>query len=136
MQPDQAATLFEPTDAVAPGDAYWLEVKLIAQNTEEGPNRSYTSQLLSGAGKDITKMSRDRGIRHGGLLLILFTEDALVAAHDLCAWEDRCLETGLAIGTPADRTFALANRNGHTSCHCALYPVLFDACAARGSSVP
>ena len=86
--PEAAATLFRDDHAVSLEDAFWLEVKVVAQFTEEGANARYSSQLLSTVQDDIAKLSRDRGILHAGLLIVLFTANAEIADHDLGIWQD------------------------------------------------
>ncbi|MHC4416778.1 MAG: hypothetical protein ACYS0G_16025 [Planctomycetota bacterium] len=121
--PEQDPTLFDPPDAVALDDAFWLEVKVIAQFTTEGANRSYASALLSAARQDVTKLSRDPDIAHAGLLIVLFALDEQVTEHDLDAWESRCLEAGLPIGSPARSRFSIADRLGNRLCAVVVYPV-------------
>jgi len=119
----QRSTLFDPPDAVDPEDAFWLEAKVVAQFTEEGANRNYASQLLAPVRQDVAKLSKDRGILHAGLLLVLFTRDEIVANHDLAIWEDRCLRKGLPIAAPSCRTVPITNRLGHEIFTLRLYPV-------------
>jgi len=123
-QPDARATLFEPADAVELDDAFWLEAKVVAQYTPEGPNRNYASQLLSTVRQDVMKLSKDPEILHAGLLIVLFVSEAVVAEHDLGVWQDRCLQRGLPIAVPALRTFTLTDRLGHATCAIAVYPVM------------
>ena len=125
--PSREPTLFDPPDAVALDEAFWLEVKVVCQFTPEGPNQRYASQLLSTVREDVTKLSRNRGIRHSGLLIILFAEDQPTAEHDLAAWLDRCLQRGLPVGAPSLRTFGITDRLGNGVCAVALYPVARDA---------
>jgi len=122
-EPDAKATLFDPPDAVDLDDAFWLEVKVVAQFTPGGPNRNYSSQLLSTVGQDVMKLSRDRGILHAGILIVLFVREAAVAEHDLGIWQDRCLQRGLPIGAPSVRMLSLTDRLGNGVCALALYPV-------------
>ncbi|MDY7109989.1 MAG: hypothetical protein SYC29_15260 [Planctomycetota bacterium] len=122
-EPDAKATLFERSDAVEPDEAFWLEVKLVAQFTEEGANRNYTSQLLSGVRHDVTKLSKDRDILHSGLLIVLFVHDAIVAEHDLGVWLDRSLQHGLPVGAPSVRMMPMTDRLGNGVCAVAVYPV-------------
>ncbi|MEM7227620.1 MAG: hypothetical protein AAF432_02285 [Planctomycetota bacterium] len=122
-EPDRDDTLFAPTDAVPLEEAFWLEVKTVSQFRETGANSTYASQLLSTVKQDITKLSRDDDVRHGGLLLLLFVADADIAHHDLRVWQDRCIERGLPIGAPSERHIQLTNRHGHGTCFLALYPV-------------
>jgi hypothetical protein len=121
--PDAASTLFDPADAVDLDDAFWLEVKVVAQYAGEGPNRNYASQLLSTVRDDVTKLSKDPGILHAGLLIVLFVHEPIVAEHDLGIWQDRCLERGLPIAAPSVRSFPINDRIGNAVCAAALYPV-------------
>lgn len=120
---EQKATLFDDPNAVDLDEAFWLEVKIVAQFREDGPNRQYASQLLSAVRQDVTKLSRDEGILHAGLLIVLFVQNELVADHDLSVWQDKCLERGLPIAAPNRRSFSIADRMGHSLCSLALYPV-------------
>ena len=122
-EPDAKATLFDSPDAVELDDAFWLEVKVVAQFTPEGPNRNYSSQLLSTVHQDVMKLSRDRGILHAGILIVLFVRDTAVAEHDLGIWQDRCLQRGLPIGAPSMRMLPMTDRLGNGVCALALYPV-------------
>jgi len=117
------ATLFEPADAIPFDEAFWLEVKTVAQHTIDGPNASYASQLLSTIRQDITKLAKDRGILHAGLLILMFVGDETVAAHDLGIWQDRCLKRGMPIAAPSRRNVPITDRMGNTVCAIALYPV-------------
>jgi hypothetical protein len=121
--PDRRATLFDRPDAVDLDDAFWLEVKAVAQFTDEGANANYSGQLLSSVRQDVTKLSKDRDILHAGLLILLFVRDEIVAEHDLGIWQDKCLERGLPIGAPSVRRVPIADRLGNGICEVALYPV-------------
>ncbi len=117
------ATLFDSPDAVDFDDAFWLEVKVVAQFTPEGANGGYAGQLLSTVRQDVTKLSKDDGILHAGLLIVLFVAEPAIAEHDLGIWQDRCLERGLPIGAPYRREVPIADRLGNRVCSIALYPV-------------
>jgi len=121
--PDAKATLFDEPGAVDLEDGFWLEVKTVAQYTEEGPNVHYSSQLLSTVRYDVTKLSKDETILHAGLLIVLFVADPVVAEHDLGIWQDRCLRRGLPIGAPCLREIPITDRLGNCVCSIALYPV-------------
>lgn len=121
--PEAATTMFEPADAVALEDAFWLECKIVHQFTSDGPNPRYSPQLLSTVGQDVTKLAKDRVILHAGLLLVLFVADLAVADHDLTVWEDRCLEKSLPIGAPSARSIDMTDRIGNRACRIAVYPV-------------
>jgi hypothetical protein len=122
-EPDAKATLFDPPEAVELDEAFWLEVKVVAQFTPEGPNRNYASQLLSTVGQDVTKLSKDPDILRAGILIVLFVRDAIVAEHDLGVWQDRCLERGLPIGAPSLRMLSMTDRLGNGVCAISVYPV-------------
>ncbi len=121
--PETAATLFEDQSAVALEDAFWLEVKVVSQFVEEGGNGAYSSNLLSTVREDVTKLSKDRGILHAGLLILLFTATPEIAEHDLGIWQDKCLEKGLPIAAPCSRTIPISDRRGNRFCTIRIYPV-------------
>ncbi|MBT8485743.1 MAG: hypothetical protein HKO59_13770 [Phycisphaerales bacterium] len=121
--PDRRATLFDDPDAVDLDEALWLEVKVVLQHTEEGPNARYASSLLSTVRQDVAKLSKDDGILHAALLIVLFVADAMVAEHDLGIWQNKCLDRGLPIGAPYRRTREITDRLGNRACVIALYPV-------------
>jgi len=116
-------TLFDAPDAIPLDEAFWLEVKVVAQFTPEGPNARYASQLLSTVREDVCKLSEESGILHAGLLLVLFVHDDQVADHDLKIWQDHCLERGLPIGAPSRRAIPIGDRHGNALCVISLYPV-------------
>ncbi|MEO0715504.1 MAG: hypothetical protein AAFY58_00790, partial [Planctomycetota bacterium] len=86
----------ERPEGVEPGDAMWVEVKVVGQHCYEagvpGPNRTYAGELLA-AGRDAKKLGTARGLVHGAVMLVLFAADEVVARHDLGAalhrWMDR-----------------------------------------------
>jgi hypothetical protein len=116
-------TLFDDPDALDLDEAFWLEVKIVSQFTREGPNRNYSGQLLSAVREDVTKLAKDPRILQAGLLIMLFVREPAVAEHDLRIWQDRCLERGLPIGSPAQRCIPIKDRHGHGCCSIAVYPV-------------
>jgi hypothetical protein len=120
---DAQATLFAPANAVLLEDAFWLEVKVVHQFLMEGANSGYSSQLLSTVRGDVTKLSKDPGILHAALLIVLFVRDAAVAHHDLRIWQDRCLERALPIKAPSIREVTITDRLGNGCCVCAVYGV-------------
>lgn len=119
----KAQTLFEPPDAAGFDDAFWLEIKVVSQFTIEGPNANYSSQLLSGVRHDVTKLSKDPGILHAGLLIVLFVHNHEIAAHDLRIWQERCLSRGLPIGAPSQRFIPVTDRMSNTIAAVSLFPV-------------
>lgn len=123
QQEDARSTLFESPDACALDEAFWLEVKVVHQYTLHGANAGYASQLLSTVRQDVSKLSRDDGILHAGLLIVLFVASGEVAQHDLRIWRERCLARSLPIGAPYERTFSMTDRLGNACCHLSLHPV-------------
>lgn len=122
-QPDQLDTLFDSPDAVDLDEAYWLEVKVVHQFTPDGPNSSYSSELLSTVRRDVRKLSSEPGILRAGLLIVLFVADPRVAEHDLHMWEQRCIERSYPIEPPIRRDVPIIDRHGNDTCALALYPV-------------
>lgn len=116
-------TLFDTPNAVDPEQAYWLEVKTVAQYESEGPFRGYSKELLSPVAEDVKKLWSDALIFHAGLLLVLFNENKDVAEHDLVAWHRRCLDRGYPVAVPAVRGFPISNRVGNGWCSVALFGV-------------
>jgi hypothetical protein len=123
LQEESRGTLFDPPDAMPFDEAFWLEIKTVAQFTPDGPNANYSSQLLSTVRDDVTKLSKDHGILHAALLIILFVREQRIADHDLDIWQNKCLERGLPIGAPARRCIAITDRHGNAACAIAVYPV-------------
>ncbi len=123
QEPEAAATLFDDPSAVPLGEAFWLEVKVVAQFSAAGPNAAWSSELLGTVRKDIAKLAADPGIFHAGLLIVLWVEHQDIASHDLEVWQDRCLDQGYPIGAPAERRLALQDRVGNQQGVARLYPV-------------
>jgi hypothetical protein len=133
-QDEAETTLFasnaaaEQTPGIPPEEAYWIEVKLVGQfcysNGVPGPNRTYTSELLTTVASDIPKLARDEHIRHAALLLILFTADRATADHDLAAFVHKCLDRGLPVSTPSVARVEVPDLIGNTLCTVAAVPVL------------
>lgn len=119
-------TLFEafatPVDpnAAAPDEAMWIEIKVIAQvafvNGVPGPNRSWASGLTGAVTADLRKLSRERAIVSGAVLLVMFTADAAIATHDLNIALHRALDRGVAFRGSRTTTFAIADRIGNAAC--------------------
>lgn len=106
-----------------PGDAMWLEVKVVGQIAfEHGvpmANRAYGSQLVRGVVGDLTKLGRDPLIVHGAAVMVVFTADQHTAEHDLLVVAHKCVDKGLTAASPIVRTLAILDRVG-------------NACAAVG----
>ncbi len=123
QDPQAAATLFDDPDAVPLNRAYWLEVKTVAQFTPEGPNAAWSSELLGTVRSDVSKLAKDSMILNAALLIVLWTATREVANNDLGIWQNRCIDHGLPIGAPAERTLAIQDRLGNTCCVFRIYPV-------------
>jgi len=116
-------TLFDNGESVDPEAAYWLEIKTVAQHETSGPFARYSAELLSPVMKDVKKIWSDGVIQHGGLLIVLFTEDQETAEHDLAVWHERCLRKGFPVGQPAVRGLGVTNRIGNAWCSVAVFGV-------------
>ena len=116
-------TLFDATPAADEAEAYWLEVKTVAQYETDGPFAGYSRELLSPVAQDVKKLWMDSGIAAAGLLLVLFNESKEVAVHDLRAWHQRCIQRGFPVGAPAVRGFEIPDRIGNRWCHAAVFGV-------------
>ncbi len=122
-EPQVKGTLFDSVDACDPEEAYWLEVKSVAQYETGGPFARYSAELLAPVAADVQKLWGDGRIFHAGLLLVLFTADRDVAEHDIAAWHRRCLDRGYPVATPATRGFEITERVGNGYCAAALFGV-------------
>ena len=116
-------TLFDAQPAVDAEGAYWLEVKTLAQFETDGPFRRYSAELLQPVTKDVKKIWSDGVIRHGGLLVLLFTASQEIAEHDLAAWHGRCIDKGFPVGPPSVRGFEMTDRLGNAWCAVGVFGV-------------
>lgn len=116
-------SLFDDPEAVDLDVALWVEAKVVHQFQIDGANAGYSSQLLSTVRHDVTKLSKDDGILHAALLIVLFVRDGAVVEHDLNVWQSRCLERGLPIGAPYRRRLEITDRIGNGVCAVELVPV-------------
>lgn len=116
-------TLFDSRPATDADAAYWLEIKTVAQFETSGAFRRYSAELLSPVTRDVKKIWSDGVIKHGGLLLVLFTADRQTAEHDLAAWHKRCIDRGYPVGPPAVRGFSITDRVGNGWCAAAVFGV-------------
>ncbi|USN99614.1 MAG: hypothetical protein H6810_02825 [Phycisphaeraceae bacterium] len=114
-------------DAVEPGDALWLEIKVVAQHRYRhgvpGPNRSYSSELVDGPASDAAKLECDTIIRHAAAVVVLFTEGEDVARHDLLEMAHRLLDRDLPVGTPIIECGPIHDRAGNACVAVALLPM-------------
>ncbi|MFN7020598.1 MAG: hypothetical protein ACK4WH_04620 [Phycisphaerales bacterium] len=99
-----------------PEEAYWLEVKVIAQTCYThgvpGPNSGYSGELRRAA-RDLVKLNDDPGIARGGLLVVLFGESEQVTHHDLAVLTHLCLDRDLPIGSPTFASRPIHDRIGN-----------------------
>jgi hypothetical protein len=121
--PEAQLGLFAPADAVALVDAAWLEVKVVAQHNERGPNRAYAAALQRPVWKDIAKLAADPHILHGAAVLVLFTADAAIAGHDLDVWSSGASVRGLRLQPREQRSVAIGDRLGNRLCTVAVLPL-------------
>ena len=122
---ESMAESMEPEGAVVEaGEAYWLEVKAVAQVAyvagTPGPNASYASQLIGGPGADVVKLAREPTIEHGGAMVVLFAHDAETAEHDLGLMFHKLLDKGLPISVSVWETIEIEDRAGNGACAVAL----------------
>lgn len=131
---ERAATLFagagsEPASVVGalPEDAFWLEVKSVAQvSYVEGVpigNRSYGSQLVRGPAVDLAKLAREPMVSAGGVMVLLFAGEEAVARHDLGVMVSALLERDLPIRSPETEVVEIADRAGNTCVAVCLVPL-------------
>ncbi len=114
----EAGTLFsglggpEPA-GIDPSDAYWLEVKVVAQhayvNAIPGPNASFAADLTRCAG-DLAKLTKEPRLLHAGLLLLLFADTEETATHDAGVFLERCLDRGIEFSSPASASVPIRER--------------------------
>lgn len=117
------ATLFDDPDAAAPEEATWVEMKTVAQFTEEGPNPRYAAELGGAIRADARKLAADPSIVRAALVVLLFVQHPEIARHDLMVWLEQSLDRGVPVGVPSVRLVPIAERLGHAACAVAVFPV-------------
>lgn len=112
---------------VPAGDAYWVEVKAVAQHAfVDGvpvANRSYASQLVRGAMGDLVKLASDASIWAGAAVMVLFCEGEGIARHDLGVLGHELLNREAPMGSPEIGGVAIEDRAGNAWCGIGVYPV-------------
>ncbi len=113
--------------ACPPEEAYWLEIKTVAQFAYSagvpGPNRSYASELSRSLLSDVGKLSKDRRIHHAAAAVVLFTADQATSDHDLAIVSHRLLDRELPIQPPLRASFPVLDRVGNALCTVMLVPL-------------
>lgn len=103
-----------------PEDALWLEVKTLGQFCfKRGvpvPNTTYAAELTQAVFDDLAKLSHEPLIRHGALVLVLFTIDKATAEHDVGVAMHRALDKGVAFRSPITGGFEISDRIGNGWC--------------------
>lgn len=123
VEEESVSTLFAPERSTEPGQALWLEVKVVAQFTEEGANVSYASALQQPVRQDVAKLARAAAIDHAAVLLVLFTAGVEVARHDIEVWQNRCAQRGSPVQPPYLRHIEIVDRLGNACCTIALFRI-------------
>ncbi len=123
-----AAPLFAGADpAEAVSDAFWLEMKAVAQLAfVDGipmPNASYGALLVGGPAADVAKLARDAAIERGGVLVLLFGAEGAVVEHDLAAMATELVRRNLPIALPSVEVIAITDRVGNAVCGVCLVPL-------------
>jgi len=125
-------------------DAFWLEVKVVAQHAfVDGvprPNAAWSSQLVSSLTHDLAKLAAHHhhdaarpgsSLPNAALLLVVFAETPELIAHDLPIAFHRALDKAVAFRSPLHASrrdassppgFAIADRIGNAWCQCILVP--------------
>lgn len=115
------------SDVVTAGEAFWMEIKSIAQHAYvdgvPSPNRSYATQLVKGLMQDVIKLASDPSIWHAGTLLVVFAEEESIASHDIAAAGHTMLSEDVPIGVPEISGVAIEDRAGNAWCGLGLFPV-------------
>ncbi|RMH14308.1 MAG: hypothetical protein D6695_01610 [Planctomycetota bacterium] len=110
-----------------PQDAFWLEVKSVAQiGYVEGvpvPNRSYASQLVRGPALDLIKLAREPLIESAGVAVIVFGAEAPLVRHDLQAMATALIDRDLPISSPTIEILPIADRVGNACAGVCLVPL-------------
>ena len=120
-------------DTVRPEDAFWLEIKSVAQYAYRdgvpGPNRSYAAEMVNGPAADVCKLIGDGIIERAALALILFTESEDIARNDIDQTAHALLDMGLPVGIPDIASTPIADRAGNAAATVAVF-------TARGLGFP
>lgn len=127
---ETAIDLHEPDpDDALPQDAFWIEVKSVAQfSYVDGvprPNTKYTSEMLGGPESDVIKLASDPLIHFGASLIVLFSKEQETGYHDIAASAAAMIEHDLPISLPEIQSFEITNYAGNEWCTLGLIPIRF-----------
>jgi len=135
VRDNAVGTLFEPIaqahepepDEITPQDAYWVEVKSVAQfsyvDGVPGPNASYTHELLDGPRRDVIKLGSEPLIHHGAVLIMLFSQEQKIGVHDITQTARTMIDHDLPISMPVVESFPITNHASNAWCTLGLIPV-------------
>lgn len=87
-------------------------------------HRGYGPQFRQAVVADLRKMAAEPLIHHGGLLLIVFNENAAVASKDLARFESLLIQA--LAGFRHERSLRIQDRIGHHLCIVALWPIIYS----------
>jgi hypothetical protein len=104
-------------------EPWWIELKLVAQFNESGPNKRFRSVVRRAAVDDVVKLACDPDVPRRALLLVLHTASTQDSEQGVLAFASRCADEGLPIEVPRVRHVPLVDRLGNRDCALALVPV-------------
>ena len=114
-------------EACDPADAFWVEIKVIAQHRYiDGvpvPNTKYAHDMLSGPCTDVVKLAADPLVRHAGVLVVMFNEVEEAGVHDITMAMREMIDRELPVGMPEYDAFPICDHAGNAWCTLALIPV-------------
>ncbi|QQE11470.1 hypothetical protein JD969_18550 [Planctomycetota bacterium] len=122
--PELSGTLFgDAVESVSAEEAYWMEVKVVREFDYGQLSKKYSNDLKCPVKNDILKIWSDGRLKHGGLLLMLYTADQATGMRDVLKWYELIQQKGLPIRYPALKDFKITERTGNGWCTIALFEV-------------
>lgn len=113
--------------SVGTEDAFWLEVKTVAQyayiDGVPQPDRSYGSRLVRGPSEDLLKLAREERIVSGGALMLLFGSEEAGVRHDLGVMVQRMIDRDVPIASPSVVVVPIMDRAGNAACGVCVVPL-------------
>jgi hypothetical protein len=111
---------------IPPDEAAWVEIKVVAQfaftHGVPGPNSAYSSELTGSLARDLSKLKSEPLVRHGAVMLVLFTQDERTAEHDVSIALHRCLDRDCRFRSPHAARFPMLDRAGNALCTIVIIP--------------